>query len=122
MKTVGCYAAVMASVLVYLYIFMPRPPDAAAQSETSWRSLASTIFREVAYDPATKELRIRFASGHQYLYRQVPQDCYREFVQSDMKGVYFNRCIRRCYASERVDPPQPQVQKPAAAAPKCSLP
>ena len=79
----------------------------AVPAPVQWRGAAGGMVREVIYSPETRALRVRFATGHVYVYREVSPECCRAFLQSTAKGSFFNRNIRNCYAAERLSPPPP---------------
>ncbi len=57
------------------------------------RTLASAI-----YDGDRRQLELEFRSGRRYPYFQVPPQCYRQLLQAESKGGYFNRSIRKRFA------------------------
>jgi hypothetical protein len=67
---------------------MPRPDMHAVDSSN---------IREVGYDAGGEELWVEFVSGATYVYAQVPQLVFDEFVDADSKGSYLNREIRNAY-------------------------
>jgi len=48
----------------------------------------------IGYEPAKKELRIRFKSGQTYKYTPVTQKGYEDFLSADSKGKYFHKNIK----------------------------
>jgi lysyl-tRNA synthetase class 2 len=64
--------------------------------------MPSTVIHSFAYDPERHELRIRFQSGREYTYRDVPRDQYDDMKRAYAKGEYFNRHIRDRYPFVRI--------------------
>ena len=62
----------------------------------TWHILASTMLRAVAYDPESRELRVRFASGTNYRYSDVPPEIVETLVDpaTTSPGRYFNDHVR----------------------------
>ena len=105
MRRLG-FSSVVAVICAHLLVLITCQPSLAYQSSMEWRGLARSVVREASYDLSTHALRLRFASGHEYLYRGVSAECYAGFLSTARKGVYFNRSIRPCYAGERLDRPK----------------
>lgn len=59
--------------------------------------MPSSVIHSFAYDPATRELRVRFVTGRNYLYLDVPPDEVDRWKTSGSLGRYFNRRIRDHY-------------------------
>lgn len=64
--------------------------------DATWHILKSTMLRAVAYDPGTRELRVRFVNGANYRYRDVPPEVADELIEpaDGSPGRYFNEHIR----------------------------
>jgi hypothetical protein len=62
----------------------------------------STVIAAVAYSTEAA-LDIEFTSGATYRYFAVPAQLFQEFLAAESKGVFFNRRIRPCYPSVKVD-------------------
>lgn len=62
----------------------------------------SAAIRAIDYDPAARELRVRFTSGERYLYRHVPPDTYQAFVTAESKGRFFQDRIRGRFAYQKL--------------------
>jgi hypothetical protein len=54
----------------------------------------STTLTAVAYDRCHDLLELHFRGGAVYHYFRVPANTYRELLEADSKGGYFNRKIR----------------------------
>ncbi len=54
----------------------------------------STILAWGAYSPERRLLELGFRTGEVYEYFDVPPERYRELIQADSKGRYFNLHIR----------------------------
>jgi len=59
--------------------------------------LQSTTLASVVYHAALRRPEIEFRTGKRYLYFQVPPQRYRELLDAESKGAYFNRHIRNCF-------------------------
>jgi hypothetical protein len=58
----------------------------------------STSIEAIGYDRRTGELYVRFLeSGDRYVYREVEEEVFEEFLCADSKGNYFNREIKGEY-------------------------
>lgn len=64
-----------------------------------WRIVTSTLIRAVAYDEASRELRVRFSNGAVYRYHQVPAEIAAELVEpaEGSSGRYFNEHVRDAF-------------------------
>lgn len=68
----------------------------------------STAIREVRYDLATKEMRVRFPKTRStWLYLGVEAEVFSELSISDSPGKFFNDRIRLVFPSTRLHPPPP---------------
>lgn len=56
--------------------------------------LQSTTLASASYDQQQSLLQLEFRNGAIYQYFQVPANRYRDLLNADSKGSYFNRCIR----------------------------
>lgn len=59
--------------------------------------VTSSMMTDVEYDKTSHELQITFTSGKTYVYSDVPQNVYREFLKADSKGSYFLGCIEGAF-------------------------
>jgi hypothetical protein len=57
-------------------------------------AVESTLLASVSYSSGQRMLQLQFRDGSRYRYFDVPVELYRQLVQSDSKGAYFNRYIR----------------------------
>ena len=67
------------------------------------QEVASTTMRSVGYDQAKQVLEIEFQSGVIYQYLDIAPAIYKELVEAESKGRYFNSEIRDAYEFVRVD-------------------
>jgi hypothetical protein len=59
------------------------------------RAVESSSIGAVGYDPDSRELAVQFkSSGRTYVYFDVEERRYRELLEADSIGGYFNREIR----------------------------
>jgi len=65
------------------------------------QSVSSSAIDAVGYSQATGELTIRFPSGNEYSYPNVPQSVYDGLMSASSKGRYFNEHIRYKYSELR---------------------
>ena len=58
----------------------------------------STSIEALGYDPGNQELYVQFLqSGETYVYYDVEEWAFQEFVQADSKGIHFNANIKPRY-------------------------
>ena len=94
----------MALVGVYLFTVMPAQPGGAGGAAMNWRGPAWCVVREAVYEPSSRVLRVRLASGVVYVSRGVRPECFAGFLRARAKGEFFEQCVRRRYETERMDP------------------
>lgn len=58
------------------------------------QQVSSSCIAEVAYEPSTATLGVRFHEGRAYLYFDVPEPVYRKLLSTDSVGKCFNSDIR----------------------------
>jgi hypothetical protein len=58
----------------------------------------SSVIKAVGYDQATNVLEVEFHSGKVYRYFMVPLSAYRELIEAESIGAYFNTEIRNDYS------------------------
>lgn len=54
----------------------------------------SSSIKTIGYDPETKELHVDFHKSGRYVYHNVPQSTYEEFMQSDSKGKFLHAYVK----------------------------
>jgi len=59
--------------------------------------MQSSSLAQVAYDPCQSIPQVEFRDGATYQYADVPVETYRDLLQADSKGAYFNRCVRNIF-------------------------
>lgn len=63
----------------------------------------STNIEASGYDPDSLELHVRFLkSGETYVYYNVEEWVFQQFMQADSKGAYFNTNIRDLYQCSKI--------------------
>lgn len=67
------------------------------------QEVESTTMRSVGYNQAKQVLEIEFQSGMIYQYLDIPSAIYKELLEAESKGRYFNSEIRDTYEFIRVD-------------------
>ena len=68
----------------------------------TYQHVSSSSVAEVGYDPSHNTLAIRFQSGREYWYADVPPPIHQDLVAASSIGRYFNTEIRGAYAYQRV--------------------
>ncbi len=62
----------------------------------------SSNIEAIGYDPAARELHVRFLHGDTYAYHGVPEDVYDELMAAPSKGSYLNRVIKGNYGYSKM--------------------
>jgi len=58
----------------------------------------SSTVEAIGYDPATRELHVRFVkSGEIYVYYEVEEWVFEDFKRADSKGIFLNTTIKDNY-------------------------
>ncbi len=57
----------------------------------------SSNLLQIGYEEPTHELYVEFQHGRTYIYSGVPESTFRELMDADSKGSYFNREIKPNY-------------------------
>ena len=60
--------------------------------------LQSSVLAAVEYFPDLSALDIVFNTGEVYRYCNVPLSLYRDLLDADSKGIFFNACIRNRFS------------------------
>lgn len=60
-------------------------------------AMQSSSLAQVEYDSRRSILQVAFRDGSTYQYANVPAETYRNLLQADSKGAYFNRHIRNIF-------------------------
>lgn len=68
-------------------------------TEADWHILQSSVLRAVSYIAERRELRVRFASGSIYRYRDVPPAVAANLIEppEGSSGRYFNDHVRDAF-------------------------
>jgi len=66
------------------------------------RPVISSMMQSAGYDDNHAVLEIEFATGHVYRYHAVPRRIWRELIEAESKGRYFDAYIRDKYPTWRV--------------------
>ena len=59
--------------------------------------VTSSNLHSVGYDPATKDMHVRFHSGNTATYRNVPPETHQAFVSAPSVGKHFHQHIKGRY-------------------------
>jgi hypothetical protein len=62
----------------------------------------SNAIHAIGYDPKTRQLEVIFTGGGIYLFQNVPQDVFLQFLRSPSKGSFFRRRIQGRFRQERL--------------------
>ena len=64
----------------------------------------SSVIKSLGYDEATSRLEVEFVrEGDVYEYRMVPASTYRELMQAESLGAYFDLHVRHTFPYTRID-------------------
>ncbi len=67
-----------------------------------WTDIESSNIAAIGSEVDNPDLYIRFHSGAEYVYHDVPEDVLFELMDADSKGKYFNQYIKGVYEYEKV--------------------
>lgn len=67
-----------------------------------WNDVLSTNIDMIGYDEDNSQLHVRFNSGAEYVYNEVPPAVFQEFLDADSKGKFLNERIKGRYEYARV--------------------
>jgi KTSC domain len=70
--------------------------------EPSMEMVSSSNVEAIGYDPATRELWVRFTNSSTYIYSGVDERTYEEFRNAPSIGSYLNRSIKNVYTYRQV--------------------
>jgi len=62
-----------------------------------WQKVESSNVAAFGYKAEERELHIRFNSGAEYVYFDVPANVVQAFMEADSKGRYLNENIKGVY-------------------------
>jgi hypothetical protein len=65
-------------------------------------SVESSNIEKIGYDDQKRQLHIIFLKKSHYVYFDVPNNTWEEFLASDSKGRFFARFIKGLYAFQNV--------------------
>lgn len=71
----------------------------------------SSFIQTVSWDENSESLLVEFNSKTTWVYFNVPEDTYREMMEAESVGSYFNKFIRDKYPSQRINYKSDNVQK-----------
>lgn len=66
------------------------------------QSVVSSQLKEVEYDTETSILTVTFMQDKKYEYKDVPADVFRELIEADSIGSYFNKNIKSKYEFKQI--------------------
>ena len=59
--------------------------------------LDSSVIESVGYNHVSQGLIVKFKSGREYLYSNVPFRLYEDFINAQSSGRYFNSYIKEAF-------------------------
>lgn len=62
----------------------------------------SNAIHAIGYDPKTRQLEVIFTGGGIYLFENVPQDVFLQFLRAPSKGSFFRRRVQGRFRQERL--------------------
>lgn len=65
--------------------------------------MPSSVIDTTYYDKENQTLKVVFRSGAVYIYYDVPEDVYVQFMKARSKGTFLNLSIKGSYEFERVN-------------------
>ena len=75
---------------------------AALAADIEMKAVESSLIAQVGYDPATKDLAIQMHnSSDTYVYKDVPQTVYDNFMAAESKGSFYVKNIKGKFTTER---------------------
>jgi hypothetical protein len=66
------------------------------------RDVWSSCVKTVGYDRRSNDLNVVFHNGGQYAYRGVPEDVYKDFIDTASYGQFLNREIKHRYPCAKI--------------------
>ncbi|MFI5160589.1 MAG: KTSC domain-containing protein [Sphingobacteriales bacterium] len=66
--------------------------------------MPSTVIDQIEYDPENRTLKIVYISGQTYIYKEVPENIYKELKASQVKGRYLQFFIKDKFQFEKIAP------------------
>lgn len=70
--------------------------------EINTEKINSSAIAEIGYNLEKKELNVMFNSGSKYVYKDVPEDTFKQFINSESKGQFFIENIKYNYSYEKL--------------------
>lgn len=71
-------------------------------NEVITTSVQSSNIDIVEYYPNELKMGVIFTTGHKYIYNDISEEVYKDFLLSSSKGSYFNKFIRNLYECEKI--------------------
>jgi len=65
---------------------------------SGWQYVVSSMIEAIWYSEDAERLSVRFKSGKEYDYLDVPVELYQEFLSAPSKGKFFNKHVKGQYA------------------------
>ncbi len=57
-------------------------------------NVKSSAISSIGYDALTKKMKIKFKYGHAYSFCSVPEEIYKNFLNSSSKGTFYQKHIK----------------------------
>lgn len=77
--------------------FMDNKDQDVSETPLSYNVLNSKTIKKIEYDNKTVSLTVTFQTDQKYLYNNVPESIYQDFIKSESKGKFFARYIKHSY-------------------------
>ena len=74
------------------------------QREVVFESVKSSYIEAIAYNEATKELRVQFKSGATWRYMDVPPAIHVSLLLSESTGKYYAKEVRGVFSGRKIEP------------------
>lgn len=62
--------------------------------ENYWQPVSSSFIQSVAYDPESLVLEVMINSGKKYTLTNILPELYKDFMDSESKGAFFNNVLK----------------------------
>ena len=67
-----------------------------------WTEVESSNIAAIGSEVGKLDLYVRFNSGSEYVYHDVPEEVVQDFLDADSKGKFLNERIKGKYQYEKV--------------------
>ena len=74
-----------------------------SRKQSEWIRVKSSAVRAVRYDPSSRNLSVRFWSGDEYQYKDVPPSKFRALLDAESIGAFVNKEIKPQHSFQERD-------------------